>query len=405
MVRDAAPGAPAPWVGFGGLVALLGSAGMAAQYALSALSPFVVEDLALSRTQLGVLPTAMFGVATVASLTTGPALDRWGTRRVAVLTLLLSTAALLGAASARTFAWLVLSAGVAGVAVAAANPVTSSLVAAHAPLRPGVYLGLKQAGAQLYAFATGASLPALALAAGWRTAMAASCLPGLAAAWLVPRLVPRSAPPRRDGPLPSLRRHDLRWLPVYALLMGAAQGALIAYLPLYAHEELGMSRVAAGAVVALTGLSGVFGRVGWGYAGGRVATRTLLGILAASSVACTLLLLLAMELGPVALWIGATTYGVTAGAWATVAMLTVVQTAGTDGSGHLSGHVMLGAYAGVLGSGVAFGALVDLTGTYAAGWSLVLALAGAALLLAVARGRLDGRRASDAMAAVPSSGR
>lgn len=83
----------------------------------------------------------------------------------------------------------------------------------------------------------------------------------------------------------------------------------------------------------------------------------------------------------------------------------MVQTAGTDGSGHLSGHVMLGAYAGVLGSGVAFGALVDLTGTYAAGWSLVLALAGAALLLAVARGRLDSRRASDAMAAVPSSGR
>lgn len=309
-------------MGFGGLVALLGSAGMAAQYALSALSAFVVEDLALSRTQLGVLPTAMFGVATVASLTTGPALDRWGTRRVAVLTLLLSTAALLGAASARTFAWLVLSAGVAGVAVAAAKPVTSSLVAAHAPLRPGVYLGLKQAGAQLYAFATGASLPALALAAGWRTAMAASCLPGLAAAWLVPRLVPRSAPPRRDGPLPSLRRHDLRWLPVYALLMGAAQGALnrlpAALRPRGARHVTrrgGRSRRPHGPLGGLR--PGGVGLCRWAR-GHQDAARDPGG----HSVACTLLLLLAMELGPVALWIGATTYGVTAGAWATVAMLT-----------------------------------------------------------------------------------
>lgn len=378
-------------VGFGGLVATLGSAGMAAQYAISALSPFIVEDLALTRTDLGVLPGAMFGVATVASLLIGPALDRGGTRWVALLTFALSAAALLGAAFAPTFAWLVACAGLAGVAVAAANPVTSSLVAAHVLPRPGVYLGLKQAGAQLYAFAVGATLPGLAIATGWRVAMACSCLPSLAGAWLVRRLVRREAPRRRQGGSPSLRSHDLRWLPLYAFLMGAGQGALVAYLPLYAYEALGMTQVAAGMVVAFTGLSGVVGRVGWGYVGGNMTTTGLLGVLAASSVGCAGLILLAASVGPIALWAGATVYGATAGAWATAAMLTVVRHCGADGAGHLSGHVMLGAYAGVLWSGIAFGALVDGTGTYAAGWWLVLLLTSLALALVIVRRVAEGR--------------
>lgn len=387
----AVAGGSSGWrVGFGGLVALLGSAGMAAQYAISALSPFIVEDLGLTRTDLGVLPGAMFGVATITSLFTGPALDRGGTRRIALLTFALSTAALLGAAFAPTFAWLVASAGMAGLAVAAANPVTSSLVAAHVLPRPGVYLGLKQAGAQLYAFAVGATLAGLAITTGWRVAMACSCLPSVAGAWLVRRLVRREAPQRRQGPSPSLRSHDLRWLPLYAFLMGAAQGALVAYLPLYAYEAFGMTQVAAGMVVAFTGLSGVVGRVGWGYVGGGMTTTGLLGVLAASSVVCAGLILSATTVGPLALWAGATVYGVTAGAWATAAMLTVVRHAGADGAGHLSGRVMLGAYAGVLWSGIAFGALVDGTGTYAAGWGLVLLLSSLALALVLVRRVAEG---------------
>lgn len=388
--------------GFGLLVAALGSAGMAAQYAISALSPSIVEALHLSRTHVGVLPGVMFGVATVASVGTGPALDRWGARRVAVLTFGLSTVALLAAAAAPGFGALVAAVAVAGVAVATANPVTSTLVAARDLARPGVFLGVKQAGAQLYAFATGAVLPGLALVSSWRVAMACSSLPGLGGAWLARRHVAAGQRLRRQGAAPSLGQHALRWLPGYAFLMGAAQGALVAYLPLYAYEALGLSQVAAGMVVAVTGLSGVIGRVGWGYVGSAMTTTRLLATLSAGSVASTALIALASAVGARALWVGATLYGVTAGAWATAAMLTVVRHAGTDGAGHLSGHVMLGAYAGVLWSGVAFGALVDRTGTYTAGWSLVLALAAVALALVVVR-RLGADQGSSAPAADRSS--
>lgn len=369
-------------VGFGALLTLVGAAGMSVQYVLSALAPFIVEELRLTRAGLGLLPSVTFGVAALTSLVAGPVLDRLGGRTFMLATFGLSSLALLFVAHAPTYAWLVAAAVIGGTAVAASNPVTSNVVAAYVRSRPGIYLGMKQGGAQLYAFATGAALPTVALSVGWRAGAWLSCLPSAAGAFIALRLLPARRDPRdAQTAEASMRLLGLTWLGAYALLMGAGQGVIVAYLPLYSFEALGFTPVAAGFVGALTGLSGVFGRIGWGYAGNDIASTTLLGSLAASAVFCVALIAAAVHVGAWALWVGAIGFGTTSGAWATGAMLAVVRVTGPREAGHVSGHVMLAAYVGVLASAVTFGAVVDATASYGLAWTLVLTVFVVALLV------------------------
>ncbi len=64
--------------------------------------------------------------------------------------------------------------------------------------------------------------------------LTASTVPGLVGAWLAsPDGGGRaSAPPTAAERIPLLRRHGLRWPPLYALLMGAAHGGTDAYRPM-----------------------------------------------------------------------------------------------------------------------------------------------------------------------------
>src|SRR5439155_17971380 len=116
-------------------------------------------------------------------------------------------------------------------------------------------------------------------------------------------------------------------LTVYALLMGFGVGAVGAYLPLYAVEELGLARETAGLAAALMGLVGIAARVGWGRRQDRTTTPVLrsLGTLAVGSVLASGLLWAGAWLGAGLLWAGAALFGATAVAWNALGMLSIVR--------------------------------------------------------------------------------
>src|SRR5207247_6074425 len=124
--------------------------------------------------------------------------------------------------------------------------------------------------------------------------------------------------PAADGrPPPTGRRRldrAVNRLTVYALLMGFGVGAVGAYLPLYAVEELGLTRATAGLAAALMGLVGIVARIGWGRRQDRTTTPVLrsLGTLAAGSVLASGLLWAGAWLGSGLLWAGAALFGATA---------------------------------------------------------------------------------------------
>ena len=387
--------------GLSGLAATL-AAGMVMStflgYAFGALGPFIIDDLNLSRTALGSLTTVMYFVGSGLSPVVGPLVDRFGGRRSLLALFAVGSAGTLVGAGTPGYTGLVAGAALAGVAVALGNIATNQLIARHVdPARQGILTGVKQSGVQAGAFVAGAALPALAEVWWWRPALATSVL--LAAAGVagtfatVPHHPGRSRPTRRPGaggfgadaafdpdpaaaggppgPLgPAVNR-----LTAYSTLMGLGVGAVSAYLPLYAVEELGTGRRAAGLAAGIMGLAGVVARVAWGRWHDRTTTpvtRTLFH-LAVGSVVAAGLVAAAEAAGAALLWAGAVALGATAVAWNALGMLSIVRDVDPRRSGRASGRVLLGFFAGFLAGPVSFGAVVDATDAYAPAWAGVIA--------------------------------
>lgn len=364
-------------------------------YAISALAPFLVDELELSRAAVGGLVTISFAVAAVTSLVAGHLVDVVGARvGLAVLATVVAVGLMIASAS-DTYAWLLAGVALAGIGQALANPATNVLIAASVPpSRRGMAIGVKQSGVQLAAFAAGLLLPLVAASSGWRVALRwTSLLPVLllvAVWWLMPASATRPGAP--DGwwrwSAPS---RWLGWLIVYSLLLGTGLSAVNTYLPLYAAQRLGFADWTAGVLLAAFGATGLVARVMWGRWADRLPDVTVsLLWLSAGSVGGALLVWLAAPGWPALVWVGAVVIGGSATAANAVSMVAVVRRGGA--TGQASGLASLGFFSGFVIGPTMFGALADSAG-YQVSWPVVAAVF-AASALAGAGVRKVGRMAA-----------
>jgi predicted MFS family arabinose efflux permease len=355
---------------------------MLSLYAVSALAPFLVADLGLTRAAIGSMVTATFAVAAAVSLVAGRLVDMMGVRFGLVVLSATVMVALLAASMADSYGWLVAALAVTGVAQALVNPATNVLVVQRVPAqRRGVAIGIKQSGVQVAAFTAGLGLPVLVGVVGWRaglrwTAVAAALLL-VAVLWLVPR--GERVPVTGSWWRLSRPSRWLGWLMGYSLLLGTAQAAVNTYIPLYASQGLGLGKWAAGTALATFGLSGLFGRVWWTRWADRLPVVTAaLPWLAAGAAGSVTLVALAVPLGHALLWIGVIGVGGTATGANAVSMLAIVRRGGA--TGHASALVSLGFFSGFVIGPVLFGLLADHYG-YGAAWPLVAVVFGGCVLM------------------------
>jgi MFS family permease len=370
--------------------------GTYAGYAFGVLGPALVAEFDLSRFQLGLVTTTFFVVGGPLSLLAGRATDRFGARRVMLLAFVISAVAITGMAVAPGYGILLGMAALAGIALAAGNPLTNKLVAIHvAPGSRGLIMGGKQSGVQVGAFLTGALLAPLAAALGWRAALGWSALVPLAGILIALAVVPPDPPQDeatedgRGGPRP----HGVYWLAAYAFLMGSGVATINAYLPLYLVERADASQEVAGSVVATIGLVGIFSRIGWGWASERMRSFSQpLLMLGVGAVLAVLLVLAVESVGLWLAWPAAALFGATAVTWNAVGMLAVISASGVGTAGRASGVVVFGFYIGFVASPVLFGWLVDTTDGYRLAWLLVAATFSATLLVIAGWRRAEGSR-------------
>lgn len=387
-------------IGFTAVLTVAMAIGTFPQFTLGALGPLLVDDLGLSRAALGSLSTAFFLVATLVSSFVGHLGERLGGRRLLAMLFAVAAASLVAMAAAPSFPWLVVAVGVAGLSIAASNPSTNALIAAHLPAgRRGSVVGIKQSGVQAGSFVAGAMLPGLGLAIGWRNALLLVALVSAAGLVATVAVVPRQATALTPQPTAGTAAQAstvVRWLVPYAFLMGAAVSALTAYLALYANETLGMAETTAGALLAVVGAVGVAARILWGRAAERrTSVAQPLAVLTVAALAAIALVWAAAYVGAWLLWPAAVGVGASAAAWNSVGMLAVVRETAGQGTSRASGHVLTGFYLGLLAMPIGFGALVDATETYGPAWALAFACAAAALGLTLAWRRTSQRSASE----------
>lgn len=374
--------------GFTSVLVLGMTAGTMVAVSFGVLSRPLIDDLGISRSAVGGLLTALALVGAVASPLAGRFTDRLGGRTAIIYLFGIATATMLGVAASPTYFVLLAVAAVAGLAQALANPATNKLITHHIQVgRRGVITGLKQSGVQLGVVLAGILLPLGAVTIGWRLTMALGAVLPLAAlaaavAW-VPRSVRDPVEPRRSvsQPLPV----GVWWLSAYATAMGLGGGALLAYLPLFSQEAVGMTVTEAGLVFGVAGLAAVAGRIGWGAAADRLHSYpALLLVLSVLSVTAIILLIAAPSFGAVLVWAGALLAAASSGSWNSVAMLAVMEESGAAQAGRASGIVLFGFLAGLGVGPPIFGYSVDVTGSYAPGLWTVAAVFTLAAGVAVA---------------------
>jgi predicted MFS family arabinose efflux permease len=347
-----------------------------------ALSRFLIAEFDISRAQLGWLITSVTAVAAVMAPAVGRWTDRLGGSTMILTIFVGSIVLMLAVAVAPTFETLLLTSLLAGFINAAGNPAGNKLIVSVIPRGArGVIMGIKQSGVQLGTLLVGALLPGLALAHGWRTAVALTAiLPAAAAvwAWHIKRNLnePRKQTLSAEAALAfDAYRHPsgVRRLALYAFTMGAGVASQAAFLPLYAQERLGLSVTQAGLTMAVIGITGIGSRILWSRSSehtGNLASPLL--IMAALSVLSISSILAASHYGQWLLWAGALLSGTSVVAWNGVANLGAVLLVDESHAGHASGFVVLGFLGGFAAAPPLFGYSVEHTGSYDLGWACVL---------------------------------
>lgn len=374
---------------FPGTLALTMMASAFQIFALAILASPIIDELDLSRAQLGLIGSMNTAIGALTAPSTGRLTDRIGPRRSVVALLVLSAVGMAMMAAGSNIWWLIAAAAVGGLPQGWGNPATNSLIATRvAPGRRGSVTGVKQSGVTLGVFLSGAALPLLEHLWGWRGAfMSFAVLFAVLAIAVQLTLGPDPEPTGEPATPGASRSHRprldpfVRRLAFFALLMGTAGGAVGRFFPLYAEESLGFSLTTAGMLTAAAGLLGMAARVVVGrMAEARIAPTRLLSLLAMVGVAYCLLLAVVTESTRNVLYLSPPLNAIGIAAWNAVAMLAVIMFFSKTQAGRASGIVMLGFLGGLSISAPIAGYAVDQLGVY---WPVWLAAAGLAAIAAL----------------------
>lgn len=368
---------------------------------IPAIASLIRADLGLTLAQAGSFLSAYYIGPVTMSLFGGMLADRWGTARTLVLGQAIIALGLLAASVAPTYGVFVALMIVAGVGYGALNPTsTTAAMSWFPPRQRATVVGLKQVGLPFGGMLGAATLPALALAFGWRSAVAVSAL-AIAACAIASAVIYRDPPEEiaarkaatARGALRSvLRTRDLWLVAASTAVFAAMQTVWMAFLALYLEAVVGLSLLAASRYLALAQGGGVLGRVAFGMLSDRVFAgqrRTPLAIAGCTSALCSVAIAFTGS-GTSAAWLAALAllFGFAGIGWNGVQHTLMAELAGPGAAATAVGLGLAVSSAGVMLGPVIFGWLVQEVGGYRGPWlALAASMAVGLGVLALVRER------------------
>lgn len=382
-----APATPRRWLLLAFLTVAYGM-GAFGMLGVSPLAPSLVEGFRLARLDVAFIVPSVYLGGLFFSLPAGHLADRWGVRPTFLGGLSLGAGGLALAACAPRF-WMFLGClFVAGVGWSVVNPVLGKAIVDLFPVRErGVAMGIKQMGLTVGGVISALTLPPIAAVLGWRAAVATCAVvmgaPALASWPLLAPLGAARPSPAAGAEAPAegnwwwLRRPPLLVLFGTGVTLGMTQSAVLAYLPLYGVQMLGLTAVAAGALVAAAQAGGAVARLGLGAAsdrwlGGRRPPWLILSSLIGAVV--FLIYALAPMPQPVVAATLAFAAGIGAHGWVGIYFIASAEAGGPRQSGLLSGVSFAAIVVGLLLGAPLFGGVLEASDSYEAAWGVFAAL-------------------------------
>ena len=366
---------------------------------LPVLYPFIQNEFGLSRAQVGLITSFLAIGYAVPVILAGWLTDTFGVKRIATIAMLIMAAFILAFPLAYSFPLLL---GLAVLIGIFGSPIALSATRAVIDWFPmkirALAMGTKQMGVPIGGTLTAAVLPTLAILIGWRMAAAMTGLLVLVIAIafiLLYRDAPQGAQIAHKFNLATLKTMLWNRGLVITLIWGAMfvgfQFIALSYFILFMIEELELSPILAGGLLATAQVSSIIARVSWGaisdfiFRGRRIVVLVSAGFL-------TILWMLGAS------WMDAGVPSITVFLIAIVIGISTLSFHGVlvtlIGEQAEPGHI--GITLGVAGAIITvsqivitplFGYLVDISSSYSLGWRTTAAVALVCTLALLAFGR------------------
>lgn len=367
--------------------------------ALPAVAPAVAASLGIDPSLIGLQVSIVYGGAMLTSLAGGTIVRRLGACRTSQTALLFAAA---GSALATVPAVpaIAVAAVLIGLGYGLTNPAGSHLLASTgAQKNRNLIFSIRQTGVPLGGLVAGLMAPAIAVAWGWQAAVATVAVLALTVAAALQPMRSRWDADRdpltrlRHNPLNGVglvwRRPPLRWLSLAAFCFSIVQLCLSTFLVTMLVADVGLALVQAGAILSAVQVSGVVGRLLWGFVADRVGNgmTVLMGLAVAMAAAAALTGQLAPDWPSPAIVGVLLLFGVTAIGWNGVYLAEVARMTPIEQVGRVTGASLFFTFGGVLLGPTSFTAVYSGIGSYTTTYGLlgVLALVGLGLALLARR--------------------
>ena len=241
------------------------------------LAPAAAPDMGVTKHDVAYYVALVYLVSVFAVISAGAMTRRLGPIRFTQIALLISASgvALLAAGHIATAILAAMMIGLGGGPVTVAS---SQILARVTPPRlSNVTFSIKQSGVPLGFALTGAALPSIVEAVGWRwaalmiaaiTVTAAIALQPLRRLFDDERLSSGRIFPNLQTILEPMRMcwrdPPLRLLCIVGMVYSATQATVTNFIVNYGMDHLRLDYVAAGALLSAASLAGIAGRIGWG---------------------------------------------------------------------------------------------------------------------------------------------
>ena len=383
-----------PWTSRLSLLVLTHVSGTISIVSVLAMAPVMTRDLSLSAAEFGFFITAYYGAQAVCSIPAGGLVDRIGVGWALVVCHAVMAAGALLFSQAGNFAVALMALAVMGMGYSISNPATARGVFEWFPVeRRATAMGIKQVGVPLGGI-FGAANGALVTVAAWGDIMMGVAGLILLNGVMCLRLarLPRSGEGAGGGEGESRQRPLANILEImkdgninrFVILNGLynfGQTNFFAFLTLFMREVAQASQPVASLAIGIAQAASAFARIGWGVVSDFVFSGRRKGLAVAAGAAAAVGLALLVLVGPgpgIALGLGlALLLGLTVASFAPLMQTLAVESTEPRLAGSSLGYNMFGTHIGGMVGPPVFGAIVDATGTYGAGW-----LATAAVMLA-----------------------
>ena len=394
--REAGPAVAAGgtfrWVVLG-LATLMQVAVSLPQQTPAAIGPLLSHSLGLSRAELGLLTSAIWGGMLIGMLPFGMLVDRYGERSMLLIGGSLLAGFLLLASRASGFEPLFLALVPAAIGASAASPGgTRALAAWFEPRLRGTAMGVRQTGVTAAGVLAAVLLPPIALAYSWRAAfvtVAMLAVAGMLAFVLFyrePASEGRAARRRLD--VGSLVRNRT-WVAAsaYGWVFMGALGSVVAYLAVSLVQDGGLSPVQAGLLLAVLQVGGIAGRLGFGVLSDRLGSRgTVMSLTAALAVlACLGMALLDHRGTPAPVLVAlAFLLGLSCLGWNALYITLTAEVVPIQHAASAVGAGTTFTFIGMFAVPPVFGLIADRGGSFAWSWLALAAWAGVGVLVSLA---------------------